>query len=113
MPRKTTGKNEKARLRQQRYRQRLSERREPEVAELDTAVAAAIARLVIALEEKKAAPGSKAVLDQAIVDAVDHLRKAGFGGKASGTLLYRRLVWLKESFKNPDANWLQKRGFSL
>ncbi|MGO7583396.1 hypothetical protein ACC797_17515 [Rhizobium ruizarguesonis] len=113
MPRKSTGKNEKGRLRQERYRQRLSEKREPEVAELDTAVAAAFARLVISLEAKTAVEGSKAVLDQAIVDAVDHLRFAGYSGKASGPLLYRRLVWLRESFKNPDASWLQKRGIQL
>ncbi|MGO4566086.1 hypothetical protein AB4Z52_13645 [Rhizobium sp. 2YAF20] len=113
MPRKTTGKNEKGRLRQQRYRDRLSMKREPEVQELDTAVAAALSRLVIALENKTAVTGAKAVLDQAIIDAVDHLRKMGYSGKASGRLLYRRIVWLKESHKNPAATWLQKRGCNL
>jgi hypothetical protein len=113
MPRKASGKREAQRQRQQRYRERLASRREPEVGELDTAVAAAMARLVLSLEAKNAVEGAKSVLDQAIVDAVDHLRSAGFSGKASGRLLYRRLVWLKETFKNPNANWLQKRGFHL
>ncbi|TAW65407.1 hypothetical protein ELI15_14025 [Rhizobium ruizarguesonis] len=113
MPRKSSGQREGQRKRQERYRQRLAEKREPEVAELDTAVAAALARLVLSLEAKTAVVGSKAVLDQAIVDAVAHLRSAGFSGKASGRLLYRRLVWLKETFKNPDATWLQKRGCNL
>ncbi|WP_105433032.1 hypothetical protein [Neorhizobium sp. T6_25] len=113
MPRKASGKREQQRLRQKRYRASLVAKREPEVAELDTAVAAAVARLVVALEDKTVATGAKSVLDKTMIDAVDHLKTLGYSGRSAGKLLYRRLTWLKESYRNPSATNLQKRGCYL
>ncbi|MGO8034969.1 hypothetical protein [Rhizobium leguminosarum] len=113
MPRHATGRNEKQRLRQQRYRMKLSAIGEPEVAELDTAAATAIARLVIDLEIGKAGFGSKDILDTLLRSAVDNLKSRGFDGRAAGRLMHRRLTWLKESIKNPNASWLQKQGVQL
>ncbi|MEY9198418.1 hypothetical protein ABIA16_003534 [Sinorhizobium fredii] len=111
MPRKATGKNAQGRLRQQRYRARLAEKREPEVAELDTAAAVAVAQLVVDLEAGLAASGSKDILNRILQSAVADLKSRGFSSRASGPLLHRRLTWLKEVLKNPSADWLTKRGF--
>lgn len=129
MPRKATGKNELGRMRQQRYRARLAVRREPEVADLDTALAVSIAGLVNELEawtknkasaaeatdtDKPKAPAlSKAMLERVVLAAVDHLRSTGYNGERAGKLMYRRLTWLREGLKDPNANWLQRRGFHL
>ncbi|PDS34397.1 hypothetical protein CO665_30655 [Rhizobium anhuiense] len=113
MPRHATGRNEKGRLRQQRYRSRLAVIGEPEVAELDTAAAVAVARLVIELERGKAVGGSKDLLDNLLLSAVEALKSRGYNGRSAGRLMYRRLTWLKESFKDPDASWWAKRGIQL
>ncbi|MBA9034324.1 hypothetical protein [Rhizobium leguminosarum] len=113
MPRHATGANEKGRLRQQRYRSRLDAIGEPEVAELDTAAALAVARLVIELEQGKAVSGSKDLLDSLLRSAVDSLKSRGYNGRAAGRLMHRRLTWLKESFKDPNASWYAKRGIQV
>ncbi|MBY5408862.1 hypothetical protein HFO98_10310 [Rhizobium leguminosarum] len=110
MPRHASGRNEKQRLRQQRYRSRLDAVDEPEVQELDTAAALAVARLVIDLEQGKAVSGSKDLLDTLLRSAVDTLKSRGYNGRAAGRLMHRRLTWLKESFKDPNATWHTKRG---
>ncbi len=121
MPRQISGKNEQARMRQQRYRERLRAKKVPEVSDLDTALAISIARLVNELETvTKTSAGisgdmspilSKDRLERVVLGAVDHLRSAGYNGKVSGKLMYRRLTWLREGLKDPQANWLQRRGF--
>lgn len=111
MPRKISGTNEQGRLRQQRYRARLAAKREPEVAELDTAAAVAIAQLVVDLEAGVADAGSKEILARLLEAAVADLKIRGFSGRASGPLLHRRLTWLKEGVKNPGADWLTRKGF--
>ncbi|MGO6676408.1 hypothetical protein [Rhizobium leguminosarum] len=113
MPRHASGRNEAQRLRQQRYRSRLEAIGEPEVQELDTAAAMAVARLVINLEQGKAVPGSKDLLDTLLRSAVDSLKSRGYNGRAAGRLMHRRLTWLKESFKDPDASWYAKRGVQV
>ncbi|MCJ9720804.1 hypothetical protein MOV66_10295 [Agrobacterium sp. SHOUNA12C] len=113
MPRHATGRNEKQRLRQQRYRQRLVATAEPETAELDTAAAMAVAKLVIDLEQGKAVSGSKDILDRLLVAAVEALKSRGYNGRSAGRLMHRRLTWLMESFKDPNANWYTKRGIQL
>ncbi|TAY50962.1 hypothetical protein [Rhizobium leguminosarum] len=113
MPRHATGRNEKQRLRQQRYRSRLAVLGEPEVAELDTAAAVAVARLVIDLEQGKAVSGSRDLLDTLLRSAVDSLKSQGYNGRAAGRLMHRRLTWLKESFKDANATWYTKRGVQV
>ncbi len=113
MPRHATGRNEKQRLRQQRYRARLSAVAEPETAELDTAAAMAVAKLVIDLEQGKVVDGSKDMLDKLLIAAVEALKSRGYNGRSAGRLMHRRLTWLKESFKNPEASWYSKRGIQL
>ncbi|MBX5164772.1 hypothetical protein [Rhizobium sp. NZLR4b] len=100
-------------MRQQRYRSRLEAIGEPEVAELDTAAAVAVARLVIALEQGKAVGGSKDLLDKLLLSAVEALKSRGYNGRSAGRLMHRRLTWLKESFKDRDASWYAKRGIQL
>lgn len=113
MPRQATGRAEKQRLRQRRYRERLAAVAEPETAELDTAAAMAVAKLVIALEQGNADPGSKDMLDRLLFAAVEALKSRGYSGRSAGRLMHRRLTWLKESAKNPSASWYAKRGIQL
>jgi len=113
MPRHATGRHEKQRLRQQRYRSKLATIGEPEVSDLDTAAALAVARLVIDLEKGKALPGSKAVLDTLLRSAADNLKSRGYNGRSAGRLMHRRLTWLKETIKDPDASWYAKRGLQV
>lgn len=113
MPRHATGRNEKQRQRQQRYRSRLNAVAEPETAELDTAAAMAVAKLVIDLEQGKAVSGAKELLDKLLLSAVDDLKNRGYNGRSAGRLMHRRLVWLKETAKNPSASWYAKRGVHL
>lgn len=111
MPRTATGRKEAQRLRQQRYRERLASKCEPEVQELDTAIAVALARLVVELETGKGIAGSRALLDNLLLFAIEVLKRRGYSGRAAGRLMHRRLTWLKAGLKNPDADWLTKRGF--
>ncbi|MBY3363780.1 hypothetical protein [Rhizobium laguerreae] len=113
MPRHASGSNETQRLRQQRYRTRLKAVGEPEVAELDTAAAVAVARLVIDLEQGKAASGTKDLLDTLLRSAVDSLKGQGYNSRAAGRLMHRRLTWLKESYKDPNATWYARRGVQV
>ncbi|NEK19935.1 hypothetical protein [Rhizobium leguminosarum] len=113
MPRHASGRNEQQRLRQQRYRSKLKAVAEPEVAELDTAAAMAVARLVVDLERGTAVSGSKDLLDKLLLSAIDNLKRQGYNGRAAGRLMHRRLVWLKETYKNPGASWYAKRGVQV
>lgn len=122
MARPVSGKHEQARMRQQRYRERLRARKVPEVSDLDTALAISIAGLVNELEtmmktpagDEDCMPGSPTLskdrLERVVLGAVDHLRSAGYNGKVSGKLMYRRLTWLREGLKDPKADWVTKRG---
>lgn len=110
MPRQVSGKNEGARIRQQRYRARLAAKREPEVAELDTAAATAIAQLVVDLETNSVTGGAKETLTRLLQAAVADLKSKGYSAPLSGRLMHRRLTWLKEAIKNPSADWPTKRG---
>jgi len=105
MPRKRNPANEKARLRQERYRARLADRNEPEVAAVDTALSVGVASLMLSPSMPK-----ETIL-QIGQAAVQSLRNAGYSGQLAGPLVHRRLTWLREVLKNPDADRLTRLGF--
>ena len=138
MPRKSSGRKEAQRQRQEKYRERLAVKGEAETGDLDTALAASIAAFVNGLEavqdrlKANEVDQAQAILDRAELrrskELMDFLLNAGveflgsqkledgrqkYSTSASRRLMRRRLVWLKESLKNPAASTLQKRGFSL
>jgi hypothetical protein len=99
MPRKSSGLREPQRLRQQRYRQRLAIKAEPEVAELDTAAAIAIARMVHMIGEDRAV-SVKTLIDGGLTAGVSNLIEKGYARSASIRLLQRRISSLKMALKN-------------
>lgn len=95
MPRKASGLNEAGRLRQQRYRQRLAIKGEPEVSELDTAAAIAIAEMLNLLEDRDAKFSIKGLINRGLTSGAAALTAKGYNQAASVRLLNRRLSALK------------------
>lgn len=95
MARKNSGENETGRLRQQRYRQRLMLKGQPEVAELDTAVAAGLAQLVLDAETGIKFSSVKSIIDRAVLSALDDLEIRGYDRPIAARYLRKRLTWLK------------------
>lgn len=111
MARLISGKHEKQRARQARYRNRLEITGQPEVAAVDTAAAMALAKLAQAIDDGKGSEKSIKLFEQLRGLAGIFLRDSGYDREISDRLVNNRIVWLKETMKNPNASTLQKRGF--
>jgi hypothetical protein len=102
MPRKSSGLREAQRLRQQRYRQKLSMKAEPEVGDLDTAAAIAIARMVQLVSERNGHTPQR-LMNLALTSGVNYLNDKGFARQASHRLLLRRISGLKMGLETASA----------
>lgn len=95
MPRKATGKHEAQRLRQQRYRQRLAVRAEPEVSAIDTALSVAVAEMLTLIDGRDPKPSIKDLINRSLTAGIASLKDKGFSGPASERLLKRRISALR------------------
>ncbi|MBX9455464.1 MAG: hypothetical protein KL863_05245 [Rhizobium sp.] len=95
MPRKASGLNEAGRLRQQRYRQRLAMKGEPEVSELDKAAAIAIAEILTLLDHRESRMSVKELINRGLTSGTAALIAKGYNKNSSIRLLNRRLTALR------------------
>ncbi|OCP07962.1 MULTISPECIES: hypothetical protein [unclassified Ensifer] len=109
MARKAKATTSKRAIAQRRYRQRVSERREPDIRVIDVAAMSALAEFIVS---STVPAGDRTFYNRLLSLVHRRLTDQGYDGTKAKEVLHRRLAFLAKEGHQPDADDVVRKSWS-